>query len=101
MQALPARLKQASALYRCHANFAAYTPTSEQQCILDKNRQNATMSRATATFKEGQIIFNEGDAPGAAYLIESGRVEVSINQNGQRLVLSYLGPGDLLGEMAA
>jgi diguanylate cyclase len=48
----------------------------------------------------GDLIFKEGDPPGSAFLIESGRVEVAINQPQGRVVLSYLGPGDLLGEMA-
>ncbi len=48
----------------------------------------------------GDLIFKEGDPPGSAFLIESGRVEVAIHQPQGRVVLSYLGPGDLLGEMA-
>lgn len=48
----------------------------------------------------GEIIFREGDPPGCAYLIDRGRVEVSTQQHGKKLVFSYLGPGDLLGEMA-
>lgn len=46
------------------------------------------------------MIFREGDPPTCAYLIDAGRVEVATEQGGKRLVLSYLGPGDLLGEMA-
>jgi len=48
----------------------------------------------------GDYIFREGDPPGAAFLIESGSVEVSIMQNGSPLILSFLGAGELLGEMA-
>jgi EAL domain-containing protein (putative c-di-GMP-specific phosphodiesterase class I) len=51
-------------------------------------------------FRAGEAIFREGDAPGCAYLIDEGRVEVSTQQSGKKLVFSYLGPGDLLGEMA-
>jgi diguanylate cyclase len=58
------------------------------------------MSSATLRLQPSDVIFREGDAPGAAFLIESGKIEVSVWQNGQRLVLSYLGAGDLLGEMA-
>lgn len=52
------------------------------------------------TFGEGELIFAEGDAPDVAYLIESGRVEVWTCQNGQKLTLSYLDAGEILGEMA-
>lgn len=55
---------------------------------------------ARKTFAPGERIFTEGDVPDVAYLIESGRVEVWASQGAQRLTLSYLGPGELLGEMA-
>jgi EAL domain-containing protein (putative c-di-GMP-specific phosphodiesterase class I) len=48
----------------------------------------------------GEYVFREGDEPDCAYLIDSGRVEVSTQQQGKKLVFSHLGPGDLLGEMA-
>ncbi len=56
--------------------------------------------RALRNFAAGERIFTEGDAPDVAYLIESGRVEVWVTQGSKRLVLSYLGPGEILGEMA-
>jgi EAL domain-containing protein (putative c-di-GMP-specific phosphodiesterase class I) len=51
-------------------------------------------------FRAGETIFAEGDPPTTAFLIESGRVEVSRMQGGERRVLGELGPGQLLGEMA-
>jgi EAL domain-containing protein (putative c-di-GMP-specific phosphodiesterase class I) len=51
-------------------------------------------------FKTGDIIFAEGDAPTGAFLIESGCIEISTLQFGERRVLNELGPGMLLGEMA-
>lgn len=51
-------------------------------------------------FAAGEQIFSEGDPPTAAYVIDQGRVEVYTHHSGARLVLNYLGPGDLLGEMA-
>ena len=48
----------------------------------------------------GEILFHEGDAPTTAFLIEQGELEVSAMQRGNRVVLSNLGAGDLLGEMA-
>ena len=51
-------------------------------------------------FKAGDLIFAEGDAPTGAYLIESGRIEISTTQLGEPRVLGVLGPGMLLGEMA-
>ena len=51
-------------------------------------------------FKAGDFVFAEGDAPTCAYLIESGRIEISTRQLGEPRVLAELGPGMLLGEMA-
>ncbi|ODS64562.1 MAG: hypothetical protein ABS41_02405 [Arenimonas sp. SCN 70-307] len=46
------------------------------------------------------MLFREGDPPDTAYLVEQGTLEVRTHHGGQRRVLSLLGPGDLLGEMA-
>jgi EAL domain-containing protein (putative c-di-GMP-specific phosphodiesterase class I) len=58
------------------------------------------MAGHRAEFRAGTTIFAENDAPTNAYLIESGEVEVSTLQRGDRTVLGTLGPGMLLGEMA-
>jgi EAL domain-containing protein (putative c-di-GMP-specific phosphodiesterase class I) len=50
--------------------------------------------------KAGEVIFAEGDPPNGAYLIESGRIEITTMQMGERRVLGELGRGMLLGEMA-
>ena len=50
--------------------------------------------------KAGDVIFAEGGAPTGAFLIESGRIEISTTQFGEPRVLGELGPGMLLGEMA-
>lgn len=49
-------------------------------------------------FSKGQVIFQEGDEGHCAYLIESGRIELSIAE--QSKVLSSLGAGDIFGEVA-
>ena len=58
------------------------------------------MQLYSESFRTGDIIFAEGDAPTGAFLIESGRIEISTLQFGERRVLNELGPGMLLGEMA-
>lgn len=55
---------------------------------------------ARRVFAPGERIFTEGDAPDVAYLIESGRIEIWASQGARRLTLSYLGAGEILGEMA-
>ncbi len=51
-------------------------------------------------FETGEFLFKEGDKGDFAYIIESGSVEVSHQSGNRKLVLSKLGEGDLLGEMA-
>lgn len=52
------------------------------------------------TLTPGQVLFREGDPPDTAYLIESGAIEIRARQRGKDVILSLLGPGDLVGEMA-
>ena len=51
-------------------------------------------------FPRGTKIFREGEPGSFAYLIESGKVEISSLNHGQKIVISTLGPGDMFGEMA-
>lgn len=50
--------------------------------------------------KAGEVIFSEGDPGHYAYIIESGRVSVSIVRNGANIPLAERAPGELFGEMA-
>jgi EAL domain-containing protein (putative c-di-GMP-specific phosphodiesterase class I) len=58
------------------------------------------MSNKRLELAAGDVVFREGDPPTSAFLVESGRIEILTEQEGTPLVLSVLGPGDLLGEMA-
>jgi S1-C subfamily serine protease/rhodanese-related sulfurtransferase len=52
-------------------------------------------------FSAGDVIFKEGDDPrGEAYLIHAGTLEIRRTFDGAPKVLSRLGEGELLGEMA-
>lgn len=52
-------------------------------------------------FKAGEVIFREGDDPHAeAYVVHSGAVEIRKRFDGTERLLSTLGEGELLGEMA-
>ena len=52
------------------------------------------------TFKPGQSIFLEGHGGDAAFLVESGTVEISRTVDGEKMVLGRIGSGGLFGEMA-
>ncbi|MDF1824033.1 MAG: protein kinase [Verrucomicrobiales bacterium] len=48
----------------------------------------------------GHIIFQEGDPGDFTIRIKTGKVEISKENQGTRMVLAELGPGDILGELA-
>ncbi len=81
--------------------FFVYDSTTRDDLSLRKRIQgNRAMQPYSEQFKNGDVIFAEGDPPTGAFLIESGRIEITTTQLGQRLILGELGPGMLLGEMA-
>jgi CRP/FNR family cyclic AMP-dependent transcriptional regulator len=64
----------------------------------------ATELRALLTVEDipsGQQLFHKGDGGDAMYLIESGRIRISItDQDAQEVTLADLAQGDFFGEMA-
>src|ERR1700674_5036361 len=56
---------------------------------------------AAQEWQLGQTLFRAGDAGDAMYLIESGKVQISMrSSDGEELILAVLGSGDFFGEMA-
>jgi len=54
------------------------------------------------SFAAGQTVFAQGEAGSFVMLIEAGRVEVSVTSlSGRKSVLAHMGPGEVLGEIAA
>lgn len=52
-------------------------------------------------FKVRSTIFNQGDEGESLYIILSGRVKIStMSSAGKETVLCFMGPGDVLGEIA-
>jgi diguanylate cyclase len=54
----------------------------------------------TAQYKSGEIIIRENDQGETAYVIETGRVEVTKDLQGKNIHLTYLYPGETFGEMS-
>jgi CRP-like cAMP-binding protein len=52
-------------------------------------------------FDKGEVVFSEGQKGNTFYIIKSGRVEITLEQNGRKVTLGTLGPGSCFGEMAA
>lgn len=54
----------------------------------------------TRTYREGQIVFVEGDPAFEAFIVLSGSVAVSIGQGKSRKVLDIITKNQMFGEMA-
>lgn len=48
----------------------------------------------------GEILFSEGDVGNAAFIIESGDVEIFRTEHGKEIQLGVVGEGSIIGEMA-
>jgi CRP-like cAMP-binding protein len=51
-------------------------------------------------FRRGTVLFREGERGKEMYVVQSGRVTISKRVGGVEKILSSLGPGEFLGEMA-
>ena len=54
----------------------------------------------TDKFQASKLIFSEGDQGDEAYRVVEGAVEISVQRDGQKLVLAILEAGETFGEMA-
>jgi serine/threonine-protein kinase len=54
----------------------------------------------TRNYAPGEVVVREGEVGDCAFVIRSGRCEVSKTVDGVRRVLRVMGPGDVFGEMA-
>jgi len=52
------------------------------------------------TFPQGYELITQGDIGDAAWLIESGKLEVVVNAGGKNTLLATIGKGAIVGEMA-
>jgi CRP/FNR family cyclic AMP-dependent transcriptional regulator len=52
------------------------------------------------TFEPGQVIFREGDAADAAYVVIDGTVEITVETPSGPLLVNTLGESDVVGETA-
>ncbi len=58
------------------------------------------MSETHISFEAGEVIFSEGDAGDIMYVVTEGLVQIQKRTSSGPLLLSKLGPGEFIGEMA-
>jgi putative methionine-R-sulfoxide reductase with GAF domain len=51
-------------------------------------------------YRDGEVVFREGDEGGAMFVIQEGRVRVSRSTERGEVSIATLGPGDIFGEVA-
>lgn len=71
--------------------FSAIDPAKQKLLCFSSER---------LTFEAGEVIFREGDAPDAAYVVLDGAVEITIQTPGGPRVVNTLGQSDVVGEAA-
>jgi CRP-like cAMP-binding protein len=52
------------------------------------------------TYASGDVIMCQGEVGEAFYVVESGRVQISVDQDGRKRVIAERGPGEYVGEIA-
>jgi CRP-like cAMP-binding protein len=71
--------------------FSAIEPAKQKLLCFSSER---------LTFEAGDVMFREGDAPDAAYVVIDGTVEISIQTPSGPKVVNTLGQSDVVGETA-
>ena len=51
-------------------------------------------------YSPGEVLFKEGDDPTSVVLVITGKFQVFVDREGEDLVLTDVGPGTILGELA-
>ena len=92
-------------LCRIAMKALAAKPTDRFQTVLELKHSVEEFLRgggwfATRVYQAGDVIVREGDAADAAYIINSGRCQVSKRTNEGESKLRVLGPGEAFGETA-
>jgi CRP-like cAMP-binding protein len=86
-----------------HAEIdAAIRASSVLHLLPERSRARLAAAGSAIELKAGTVLFQAGDPGDAAYVVLSGEIEVrQVSAGGRDLRHTALGPGALVGEMAA
>ena len=73
---------------------------SPAQAAGDKKGKRMPKMIFSKSFAAGEEIFRMGNRGRNAYIIERGKVEVSVSRDGENMVVAELGKGEVFGEMS-
>jgi CRP/FNR family transcriptional regulator, cyclic AMP receptor protein len=57
-------------------------------------------TRFIRTYRQGEIVFEEGTHGREMFIVHTGRVRISMDGPDGEILLAVLGPGEVFGEMA-
>ncbi|HEY6880969.1 MAG TPA: cyclic nucleotide-binding domain-containing protein [Polyangiales bacterium] len=75
-----------------HARVLAGLSEAERRALLPQLQ--------SVVFESGERIIRREEEASSIYLLASGAVSISVPEDGERLVLATLGPGEVVGEMS-
>ena len=69
--------------------------------LLDAVRSIPELELTPRTLAAGELLFDQGDASGSMYLVESGRLESTVTgrRETEGVTVGQVGPGQLVGEI--
>lgn len=68
--------------------------------VLDTVQQQLTHASSNIALDKNQRLFEHGDAAGTMFIVESGRIEISvIAEGGKKIVFNLIAPGHCFGEI--
>jgi cAMP-dependent protein kinase regulator len=70
------------------------------RAVVPEERPELIERFVACSFEPGETLIEQNQAADGLYLIASGEVAVSREEGGERLVLTSLGPGDIVGEVS-
>jgi CRP/FNR family cyclic AMP-dependent transcriptional regulator len=72
------------------------------RAVSDEALQELSSIARCHDYPKNNILFYQGDPPGSAYLVISGRVKLNLtNEEGREVVLTIIRPGGIFGLIAA
>src|SRR5450631_3269365 len=80
---------------------SASSPDDLLAPLSDKTLDAIAEEGVVRNFPKSSILINEGDVSESLYIVLTGRVKVyASNAAGREIVLSFVGPGEYVGEMS-
>ena len=68
--------------------------------LLRESNRTRTMAVLGKEYKEGEVIFHQGDVGNTMFVIQDGEVEAVAVSHGEEYRLRSMGPNEFFGEMA-